>query len=115
MGRSVIWAGVVSVLALFVLATVDVAGTIAGARADDTSDQPKPPHRAKRRTHARGYTLSPGASPAEIARYFQLYGGYIDPYINLQTQGGPFDSGFFFDSPIGPTQLGPGGQSPYMN
>jgi hypothetical protein len=117
MGRSLIWAGILSVMALFALVTVDVAGvnTIAGARADDTSDQPKPPRRAKRRTQARGYTLSPGASPAEIARYFQLYGGYIDPYINLQTPAGPFDSGFFFDSPIGPTQLGPGGQSPYMN
>ena len=50
-------------------------------------------------------------APAEIARYFQLYGGYIDPTINKQSQGGPFDSGFFFDSGIGPN----GGNSPYMN
>jgi hypothetical protein len=108
-----IWAGVVTVMALFVVITADVAGvnTIAGARADDTFDQPKPPRRAKRRTQARGYTLSPGASPAEIARYFQLYGGYIDPYINKQSPGGPFDSGFFFDSGIGPN----GGDSPYLN
>jgi len=115
MRRSWIWAGIVSAAALLVLVTADVAGmsTIAGARADDTYDQSKPPRRAKRhaRTHARGYTLSPSASHAEIARYFQLYGGYIDPYINKQSPGGPFDSGFFFDSGIGPN----GGDSPYMN
>ena len=116
MGRSLIWAGILSAASLLALVTADFAGmsTVPGARADDT-DQSRPPRRAKRRTQAHGYTLSPGASPAEIARYFQLYGGYIDPYINRQTPGGPFDSGFFFDSPIGPTQLGPGGQSPYMN
>ena len=56
-------------------------------------------------------TVEQGASPGEIARYFQLYGGYIDPYINKQSPGGPFDSGFFFDSGIGPN----GGDSPYMN
>ena len=40
-----------------------------------------------------------------------LHGGNIDPYINKQSPGGPFDSGFFFDSGIGPN----GGDSPYMN
>ncbi len=113
MSRSLLWAGILSAAALLVLVTADVAGvtTIAGARADDGYDQAKPPRRAKRRTQARGYTLSPSASPAEIARYFQLYGGYIDPYINKQSPGGPFDSGFFFDSGIGRN----GGDSPYMN
>jgi hypothetical protein len=112
MGRSLIWAGILSAAALLALVTADVAGmsTVAGARADDT-DQPRPPRRAKRRTQAQGYTLSPGASPAEIARYFQLYGGYIDPRINKQSPGGPFDSGFFFDSGIGRN----GGDSPYLN
>jgi hypothetical protein len=52
-----------------------------------------------------------GSSPEEIARYFALHGGNIDPYINKQSPGGPFDSGFFFDSGIGPN----GGDSPYMN
>ena len=113
MGRSLVFAGLVSAAALLVLVTADVAGmnTIAGARADDGYDQPKPPRKAKRRAQARGYTLSPGNSPAEIARYFQLYGGFIDPSINKQSQGGPFDSGFFFDSGITRN----GGDSPYMN
>lgn len=114
MSRSWIYAGILSAAALLVLVTADVAGmnTIAGARAGDANDQPKP-RRAKRhaRAQARGYTLSQGASPAEIARYFQLYGGFIDPSINKQSQGGPFDSGFFFDSGINRN----GGDSPYLN
>jgi hypothetical protein len=70
----------------------------------------------KKKTAKRGYrnrqgTVEQGSSPEEIARYFQLYGGYIDPQINKQSPGGPFDSGFFFDSGIGPN----GGDSPYMN
>ena len=56
-------------------------------------------------------TVEQGSSPEEIARYFALHGGNIDPYINKQSPGGPFDSGFFFDSGIGPN----GGDSPYMN
>jgi hypothetical protein len=81
-----------------------------GARADD-----QPPYRHKqrqaRRAKPRAYAVERGSTPAEIARYFALYGGYIDPAINKQSQGGPFDSGFFFDSGIGPN----GGDSPYMN
>ena len=97
MSRSLAYALLLSAAGLLVFVTADVAGvnTIAGARADD-GDQPKPPRKAKRRTQA---------------RYFQLYGGYIDPYINKQSPGGPFDSGFFFDSGINRN----GGDSPYMN
>jgi hypothetical protein len=115
MSRSLVFAGLLSAAALLGLVTANVAGmnTIAGARADDGYDQPKPPRKGKRHAHsqARGYTLSQGNSPAEIARYFQLYGGFIDPSINKQSQGGPFDSGFFFDSGINRN----GGDSPYMN
>jgi hypothetical protein len=78
-----------------------------GAQAEQYRSKP---HRARR--HARrGELDSRSSTPAEIARYFQLYGGFIDPSINKQSQGGPFDSGFFFDSGIGPN----GGDSPYMN
>ena len=34
-----------------------------------------------------------------------------DPMLDRQTNAGPFDHGFFFDSGIGPR----GGDSPYMN
>ena len=43
-----------------------------------------------------------------------IYGGasaYRDPMLDRQTNAGPFDHGFFFDSGIGPR----GGDSPYMN
>ena len=78
-----------------------------GVYAAETTYKKKP----RRANRSRQGTVEQGASPGEIARYFQLYGGYIDPYINKQSPGGPFDSGFFFDSGIGPN----GGDSPYMN
>ena len=34
-----------------------------------------------------------------------------DPSMDTQTRSGPFDHGFFFNSPMGPI----GGDSPYMN
>ncbi|MGL4398039.1 MAG: hypothetical protein ACRCS9_16000 [Hyphomicrobium sp.] len=43
-----------------------------------------------------------------------LYGGssvFRDPMLDRQTNAGPFDHGFFFDSGTGPR----GGDSPYMN
>lgn len=35
---------------------------------------------------------------------------FTDPTIQSQTRAGPFDSGFFFSSPVNPR----GGDSPYM-
>jgi hypothetical protein len=94
---------------ILMLATLGGAGDYLapGAYAAE-STQKKKPRRAYRNRQG---TVEQGSSPEEIARYFQLYGGYIDPYINKQSPGGPFDSGFFFDSGIGPN----GGDSPYMN
>jgi hypothetical protein len=114
MSRSLICAGLLAVGAFAVLAAVDGAGQlmVAGAWAGEHTGKAKPARRHARRGHMRGYALQQGGStPEEIARYFQLYGGFIDPTINKQTQGGPFDSGFFFDSGINPN----GGDSPYMN
>jgi hypothetical protein len=90
------------------LATLGGAGgyVAPGAYADEV-----PKKKTARRKSGRTYAVEKGSSPEEIARYFALYGGYIDPYINKQSPGGPFDSGFFFDSGIGPN----GGDSPYMN
>jgi hypothetical protein len=36
---------------------------------------------------------------------------FVDPSITSQTTSGPFDSGFFFVTPVSPY----GGQSPYMH
>jgi hypothetical protein len=81
-----------------------------GAWAQDYTPAKRPARRAARKA-PRSYAVERGSTPEEIARYFALYGGYIDPSINKQSQGGPFDSGFFFDSGMGPN----GGDSPYMN
>jgi hypothetical protein len=101
--------GIVVAAGFLMLATLSGAGDYVapGAYADEVVKKNK----ASRRTKNRSYALESGSSPEEIARYFALHGGNIDPYINKQTPGGPFDSGFFFDSGIGPN----GGNSPYMN
>jgi hypothetical protein len=109
MSRSLICAGLVAVAAFFGLAAVGSEGRFgSGAWAGEPSGKKKA-HRTRKQV--RGYAARDSSSPEEIARYFQLYGGYIDPEINKQSQGGPFDSGFFFDSGIAPN----GGDSPYMN
>jgi len=42
-----------------------------------------------------------------------IYGGNSgsDPYVDRQTVAGPFDNGYFFNTPTGPQ----GGSSPYMH
>jgi len=109
MGRSLIFTGLLAVAGLFMLAAVETGGRnmAPGATAGEYQGHAKP-----RRHTRRGRAPREGAaSPEEIARYFQLYGGNIDPAINKQSQAGPFDSGFFFDSGFAPN----GGDSPYMN
>ncbi|MEO8419713.1 MAG: hypothetical protein ABI457_00840 [Hyphomicrobium sp.] len=91
-----------------VLATLTGAGDYLapGVYAEEYTPTKKPARRKNRQAE-----VEQGSTPEEIARYFALHGGNIDPYINKQSPGGPFDSGFFFDSGIGPN----GGDSPYMN
>ena len=43
--------------------------------------------------------------------YSYTYRDTLPTYFDRQTQGAPFDSGFFFDSAIRPH----GGNAPYMN
>ena len=112
MSRSLVRLGFAAAAGLFALVAFDgvaqhagPAGWSSGAWAGEYTLEAKPRRRHARRRPPQGSTAE------EIARYFQLYGGFIDPAINKQSQGGPFDSGFFFDSGIGPN----GGDSPYMN
>jgi hypothetical protein len=111
MGRSLIGTGIAVFTAAFVLTAVEGVHQHwvgPGAWAGERQGELKSP----RRRHARKQRSSKsGSTPEEIARYFQLFGGNIDPSLNKQTQAGPFDSGFFFNSGIGPN----GGDSPYMN
>jgi hypothetical protein len=114
MSRSLVRMGYVAAAAVLAVVAFDglaqrgaPLGWNSGARAGEYTLEAKP---RKHRRHARRRSRQ-GSTPEEIARYFQLYGGFIDPSINKQSQGGPFDSGFFFDSGYGPN----GGDSPYMN
>jgi len=113
MSRSLVRMGFVAAAAAFAVVAFDglaqrtaPVGWSSGAWAGEYTLEAKP----RKRRHARRRARR-GSSAEEIARYFQLYGGFIDPSINKQSQGGPFDSGFFFDSGYGPN----GGDSPYMN
>src|SRR5690349_9006551 len=110
MRLSRICTGLVAAASFLMLAPLTGAGQYVapGAYADEV---PKKKKTARRHKNGRTYAMEQGATPAEIARYFALYGGYIDPYINKQSPGGPFDSGFFFGLGIGPN----GGGSPYIN
>lgn len=104
MGRNLILTALLLAAGIFVLASVEGVGrhVVSGAWADDGQAQ---------RRARRGQLEASRSTPEEIARYFQLFGGQIDPSLNKQTQAGPFDSGFFFNSGIEPN----GGDSPYMN
>ena len=113
MSASLLRAATLLAAAAFAVAAFDgVREQVApGLHAEEAQPTAKPKARRHARRQARQETVEAGSSPSEIARYFQLYGGYIDPYVNKQSPGGPFDSGFFFDSGMGPN----GGDSPYMN
>ena len=104
-----ICAGVLVAAGLIVLAPL--AGGDSSFAPGAYADEPVKKHKRTVRRRGREYAVEQGSTPEEIARYFALHGGNIDPYINKQSPGGPFDSGFFFDSGIGPN----GGDSPYMN
>ncbi|MEQ1651468.1 MAG: hypothetical protein ABL897_03170 [Hyphomicrobium sp.] len=61
-----------------------------------------------------GYSYSYADSVNTYGNSRTKYGGasvYRDPNLDRQTEAGPFDHGFFFDSSMGSH----GGDSPYMN
>lgn len=99
--RKVISAILISGLAVLVAAPA-FAGGKSGARVKGYSER------------RGGYSY---AYPDSINTYGDSrskYGGtsvYRDPMLDRQTNAGPFDHGFFFDSGLGPR----GGDSPYMN
>lgn len=73
-----------------------------------------------RRPQVRGYTARRGGYSYGVEDSINtygssrtLYGGtpsYTDPRLDAQSQAGPFDHGFFFESPAAPR----GGNSLYM-
>jgi hypothetical protein len=59
-----------------------------------------------------GYSYNYGDSINTDARGKAGGSGYSDPRLYRQSPGGPFDSGFFFDSGVGSPY---GGQAPFMH
>jgi hypothetical protein len=112
MSRILLHTGLCAVAAVLAFAAIDTAGrTLAPGLSGGSAQAEEYRGERDKRIYAKKKRSKSTSTPEEIARYFQLYGGFIDPSINKQSQGGPFDSGFFFDSGMGQN----GGDSPYMN
>jgi hypothetical protein len=123
MYRSAIIAGLLSVGALLAPATADAAKKKVVKTVPETSQSVE--HRAsiayRRGPQVRGFVQRRGGYSYGAADSINTYGdsktifggsgAYSSYQFNQQSQGGPFDSGFFFDSGIGPR----GGNSPYQN
>lgn len=84
-----------------------VAALGAAAATSATADEKTKPKRG-------GYSYSPEDTINTYGDARTKYGStstFRDPKIDRQTNAGPFDHGFFFDSAMGRN----GGDSPYMN
>lgn len=83
------------------------------------SEQPKAlyrttAYRRKARRPVQVYVSRRGGYSYSVGDTLNTFSGDArDPMLGLnrQTPAGPFDNGFFFDSPVAPN----GGQSPYMH
>jgi hypothetical protein len=113
------YSGILAVLGAFALLACSgspMAGERWGAMAFADGDKAathKSRHSHKRGARVRGFLLYRGGYYSYVdADVINVYGGsrakygstntYRDFLTDRQTQGGPFDSGFFFDSGIGP-------------
>lgn len=97
---------VISGLALFVGSAAQ-----AGGKSREYRNGPQVKGYAERRG---GYSYSYADSVNTYGNSRSKFGGasvYRDPNLDRQTDAGPFDHGFFFDSGRGSH----GGDSPYMN
>jgi hypothetical protein len=84
-------------------------------------DHPASGYYRRRAPQVRGFLTRRGGYSYSSSDVFNTYGdartrfgstsSYRDPMLDRQTNSGPFDHGFFFDSGIGPR----GGNAPYPN
>lgn len=102
-----------------------VAGAIAllsfTAVAPAQADEHHKVSKSKSKAQVRGYTRRGGGYSYSYEDTINTYGdsrslygatqSFRDPSMDRQTNAGPFDHGFFFDSGAAPR----GGNSPYMN
>jgi hypothetical protein len=117
----------------FLLGMMVVAAMAVGAATQDASaggrksgysesgEHPKSDYYRRSGPQVRGYTARRGGYSYSYADTIDTYGNprtqyggsnlYRDPMLDRQTNSGPFDHGFFFDSGI----TARGGESPYMH
>lgn len=119
MRRTWVAALMVGVAAAFALPADGFAGEAAGEGAKKV----RTAHHHRRGTRVKGFVARSGGGYSYVAAdVINTYGdsrgrygaaqSFRDPEFGRQTQGGPFDNGFFFDSGIGSSH---GGDSPYMH
>lgn len=119
MRRSLLAALMLGAAALFVVP----ADSFAGEAASGDGVKKTRHHHARRGTRVKGFVARSGGGYSYIAAdTINTYGdargrygvanSFRDPWFGRQTNGGPFDNGFFFDSGIGSPH---GGDSPYMH
>ncbi len=104
----------IAVAGAIALLGFSVAGPVS---ADDGAKASK----VKSKPQVRGYTSRRGGYSYSYADTINTYGdsrslygatqSFRDPMLDRQTNAGPFDHGFFFESGTAPR----GGNSPYMN
>ncbi len=121
MSRNFLMAALVAAAALSLAAPAADAGSRrAVAKSAEGAEHPQ--SRAYRGgPRVKGYVARRGGYSYSVPDTINTYGdarskygsasSYRDPSLDRQTNAGPFDHGFFFDSGIGPR----GGDSPYMN
>jgi hypothetical protein len=104
--KALLLAFIVSGLALSVASVAE-----AGSKRHNSGDGTKVKGYSERRG---GYSYTYADSINTYGNTRTKFGGasvYRDPNLDRQTEAGPFDHGFFFDSGMGKH----GGDSPYMN
>lgn len=121
MARSFITAALVAATALILAAPSADAGDRRGGAyyADGTAHPAARSYRGGPRVKGYvqrrgGYSYSPEDTINTYGDSRSKFGGastYRDPMLDRQTNAGPFDHGYFFDSGVAPR----GGDSPYMN
>lgn len=109
-------------LVLAAVATPAPAGERGWSRWSSAEEGAHPKSRYYRRgPRVRGYVARRGGYSYMYEDSINTYGdsrgrygaarSLRDPFLDRQTQGGPFDHGFFFDSGVAPR----GGDSPYLH
>ncbi len=105
--------GIAMAGAIAALSLTSIDGAMAGDKSQASAHRKSPQVRGYVARRG-GYSYSYGDTINTYGDSRSLYGStqsFRDPMLDRQTNAGPFDHGFFFESGVAPR----GGNSPYMN